>query len=246
MLLLPYALLIGLGASLGLGWSLRRAPSEQEGLVVNAGLAALLGSLLGGRVLFMVTHQLYYQQNPEELVNLPVGGLEWVGALGGGILFLGLFARFARQPLGLLADGLLPLLTVVTISLWLGCWSEGCAYGARVDAWWAIHSPDEWGTLEKRFPVQPLGALLSLACIWGIDMLPWERLPQGSVGSLGLLGVSAVSFCLSFWRADPAPAWYAIRLDVWAALAYMAFGLGALLFVFQRRRKSTKEDIPNS
>jgi phosphatidylglycerol---prolipoprotein diacylglyceryl transferase len=246
LLLLPYAILIGLGASLGLGWSLRRAPSEQEGLLVNAGLASLLGSLLGGRMLFMATHQLYYQQNPEELINLPVGGLEWVGALGGGILFLALFARFAKQPLGMLADGLLPLLTAVTISLWLGCWSEGCAYGARADTWWAIRSPDEWGGLEKRFPVQPLGALLSLACIWAIDMLPWERLPEGSVGSLGLLGVSVVSFTLSFWRADPSPAWLGVRLDVWSALAFMALGLGALLFVFQRRRRSTKEEIPNS
>jgi hypothetical protein len=74
-----------------------------------------------------------------------------------------------------------------------------------------------------------MGAIATLIVIWLLD---WggRRLPvQGSGAALGLLGLSAVLFGLSYLRTDPTPVWNGLRLEAWGAIGLMAFS--ALLLV---------------
>lgn len=245
-----YSLMIGLGATLGLAWAAVRNP-ERANQVINAGLAALLGAYLGSRLTYILVNQVYYQNHPQEIFQFPLGGFSWPGALAGGGLALVLFAALFRQPLGRLADELLPLLVTLSVTGWLGCWLAGCAYGAPLDAWWGLLAVDEWGQLARRWPVQASGALLSLAVIWLVDQLPQQRpqpgLPPGSTFLLGLLGISSINFFMSLLRADPAPLLNGLRLETWAALLLSALALliFAVLLLASRRQKAVSPDIEN-
>lgn len=122
------------------------------------------------------------------------------------MLALVLFAVIFRQPLGQLADDMLPLLVTLSVTGWLGCWLAGCAYGAPLDEWWGLLASDEWGRVTRRWPVQAVGALLSLSVIWLVDQLPQERLPSGSAFVLGVLGISITNFFMSLVRRPGAHA----------------------------------------
>ena len=77
--------------------------------------------------------------------------------------------------------------------------------------------------ITNRVPVQLIGALATLILIWLLD---WggQRLPAHGTGAvLGLFGVSAVLFGLSYLRTDPTPIWNGLRLDAWGSLGLMAF-----------------------
>jgi hypothetical protein len=105
----------------------------------------------------------------------------------------------------------------------MGCWFQACSYGFPSNAWWMLPSGDEWGVIAPRVPVQILGALATLLMIWLLD---WggRRLPvRGASAAMGLFGISAVLFGLSYLRADPTPIWNGLRLDAWGAVGLMIF-----------------------
>ncbi len=202
----------------------------------------LLGALIGSRAVFVMVDWAYYQLHPVEIIQVWLGGLSGVGALVGAVLAAVITSLWWKLPANMYLDATLPLLGTITITSWLGCWLDRCAYGQPTNAWWGIPARDEWGVLAPRVPVQILGAILTLVLIWWLDrstkVLPIHGLRAG----LGLFGVSAVLFGLSYLRADPAEVWRGLRLDAWGALGLMIFSTVAvvvLLSVGKMRKKGS-------
>lgn len=242
---IAFALIIGIGVTLGLVWAVLRDESEMASTVLNAGIFSLFGAYLGSRFAFIAVNSAYFRSYPEELWLLPVGGFAWPGALLGGIIGLLVFALLVGKPLGKLADALLPLLATISVSGWVACWITGCAYGAPVESWWGLLARDEWGILSRRWPVQPMGAILSLGIIWLIDQLPLSKFPPGLGFLLGILGICLVNFFMSLVRIDPAPFLSGLRLDAWIALVFGSIALTSLIAVMisNRNKKKTHADM---
>jgi prolipoprotein diacylglyceryltransferase len=237
--LYTFSLLLGVGSSLGLLWVARQAPRKRVSEWVNAGLLTLLGGLVGGRAVFVVFNWSYFQTRILEVPQVWLGGFAWPGALGGALISLVLIAALTRQPLGALADGLLPLMASVPVSVWLGCWVDGVAYGPQVSAWWGVPARDEWGEIAFRWPLQPLGALLTVVVFWSFEVFKqrsWLNVP-GRAFSLGLGALSLILFGLSFLRVDPAPFWRGQRLETWTAFGFFALAGLAFLATFAKRVK---------
>lgn len=226
-----FSILLGLGSALGLAWAGWQAHPRQALLVVNSGLVALLGGLLGGRLVYVAVRWSYYQSHWEQIPQIFLGGIAWVGAFGGGLVALLLYAGFVRQSSGFLLDSLLPLVGLLSVSAWLACWLDGCAYGAVSTAWWALPARNEWGVITPRVPVQLIGAMLALITFGVADWArPRFKLP-GQVALLALAALAGEMFALSFLRADPAPAIWGLHLESWAALSLSL----VLLLVFAGR-----------
>jgi hypothetical protein len=142
-------------------------------------------------------------------------------------------------------DGLLPLLTSVTVSAWLASWLMGHAYGIEVEAWWGIPSADEWGQVASRWPTQLVGAISTLGIYWGLDQIrirKWLLLP--GVTASGLVGlITLVILILTPYRGDPAPFYNGIRMDSWAALAFMilSFIMGILFWLKSKTNELMNE-----
>ena len=224
-----FSFVLGLGALVGLvlvGW---RAPQKERIRYVDAGVLTLFSALIGGRALSVAVNFNYYAAHQGELLQVWKGGFSGIGALAGGVLSIFIISLWWHMPLGTLADILMPLAGTLTIAAWLGCWMEGCSYGLPSNAWWSVPAVDEWGVSSNRVPVQLIGAVATLVVIWLLD---WggRRLPiHGSGAALGLFGLSAVLFGLSYLRIDPTPIWNGLRLEAWGAAALMLFSIFSLV-----------------
>jgi phosphatidylglycerol:prolipoprotein diacylglycerol transferase len=213
--------LLGAGALAGLILVSWRAAQKERLRYLDASLVALFGALVGSRMLAVAVNWTYYQAHIGEVFQVWKGGLSSTGALWGGILAVIIISWVWRKPLGLLADTLFPLAGTLAIAAWMGCWLGGCSYGVAADIWWALPSRDEWGVVASRVPVQLIGAAATLLIIWLLDTVG-RRLPVRGMGAmLGLLGLSAVLFGLSYLRIDPTPIWRGLRLEAWGALGLM-------------------------
>jgi phosphatidylglycerol:prolipoprotein diacylglycerol transferase len=233
---MSYAVIVGLGAVLGLAWTVWRAPARQAGLRVDGGLWVLFGAALGARLVFVAATWPYFQSHLSEAPQIWLGGLSWPGALGGGLFSLLLFAWFNHTPLGALADGLVYLALPLVVSSWLGCWQSGCAYGwAAPQAWWAVPAVDEWGIWSPHFPLQPIAALSAVAVAVVLEWLRPHLKRQGQAAGLTLLALCALLAGLSLLRADPEQTWRSLRLDTWGALAFTALALPFCLAAFWPR-----------
>jgi len=226
-----FSLLLGAGAALGLGWLAWRSEPRAARPRVVLGLAVLAGGLIGGRLAFVAVYAAYYRAHPNEILALPLGGLSWPGAALGGLLVWMAMAWLQKNALLQTADVLVPLFASISLAAWLGCWLDGCAYGQPSEAWYALPAVDEWGNLAPRWPLQPLGALLSLLILIAHD---WARTRAGQpypgrVASFGFLALALAWWLLTTLRADPAPRWNGQRLDAWAALGFLL--LAAILAI---------------
>jgi len=240
----PFSILLGLGALVGLLLIVWQAPKEEASRYLNAGLWTLLGALVGSRALVVMENHRYYQSQPGEIAQVWLGGLSGIGALAGGLITILILAAWWDLPAGKLADTLLPLAGAVAITAWLGCWVDRCGYGITSAGWWALPGRDEWGRLANRVPVQLLGAVFTLVVIWLLDWVGKRTHIPGLISAIGLFGISAVLFSLSFLRADPTPVWMNLRLEAWGAVVLMLISLILLGVVILRWKFWEKEKSP--
>ena len=239
-----FSIILGIGVLIGL---LRIAQTDrlrEANRCTNAALWTLLGALVGGRIAYLIPHWAYFQNYPLQIPKIWLGGMAWSGALAGGILAMTIIALVTRQHLGKMADALLPLLSITSASIWLGCWLSGVAYGPEVDAWWALPAKDYQGVVSDRFPLQIIAALSILLLFWGIDRLRVRgrlsypgMVPISGLGaSIGLAALSLVQLGASFLRVDPTPLWNGIHPDTWLSSGFVILSLVACLTLIVHSR----------
>lgn len=235
----PFSILLALGAGLGLFWAAWQVPEKRALATADAGLWVLFGAVVGGRVIHVAANWAYFQQALPEVLQIWQGGLAGIGALGGAMMALLLTGILTRYEPGELADALLPLLATVGGATWLGCWLEGCAYGALWNAWGGLPAPDESGATVSRLPLQLLGALLLVGWVAFLDRRRRQARP-GMAAALGFLGISLELLALSFLRADPGFYWQGLRLDAWGALVLAFLSLAVFLFISLQHRRTAR------
>ncbi|MCC6146433.1 MAG: prolipoprotein diacylglyceryl transferase [Anaerolineaceae bacterium] len=223
-----FAFYTGLGAVIGVWQVARRAPQQELARWIGAAWAVLLGCLLGSRAGFVFFHLTYYRNHAAEAFQLWRGGLDWPGALLGGLAAFAVVWRLWRAPPGRLADGLAPLVLPLAAGVWLGCWEAGCAYGGVQQGGLGLAVVDETGLVLRRFPLQALAVLALIVLAAWLDVRPFKSIPPGRYASRVMPGLGAVMLAAEFLRADPAPHWAGLRPGAWAALVLIAVPLAAI------------------
>lgn len=244
----PYSLLLGVGITVGLLWIVlvdrwhSGSGAEPTSLPrsiarLDLGLIALFGGLVGARSAYVLAHWNYYQTRPDEWIWLWQGGLPWIGALLGSLLFLSVIDILFYQSFGKILDILAIPSLIVGIAAWLGCWLSGCAYGFSIDpSSFVPASPDYFGAMSVRWPTQIMGALLLFAMFLAINARSLSIKTEGVGGSLTILGIGLSSFILSFTRADPIPSVAGIRTDsIGSALVVLMAGICIMYFAFRNK-----------
>jgi phosphatidylglycerol---prolipoprotein diacylglyceryl transferase len=226
-----FTLVLVIAITLSGGFGLWQARHDSIGVVVDTYLAALVGAVIGGRLIYVMLNLDYFSDNLAEAFNLAAGGLDWHGAVIGGLIGLygmvWLQRRFAegeldlsgqgRETIPFLLDTLTPALAVIGLAGWYGCLAAGCGYGREVDTL-ANYSPlvaselaDVFGIVAPRYNTPFFGmalCILALVLTWRGRF--WLILALLSVGM----------FAIGFFRGDYTPVVLGLRADQWLDVAF--------------------------
>lgn len=230
-----YTAVMGLGllAAVGLAiWRARRRPVSFAWF--DASLVALFAALLGGRLAYVASNWVYFQENLDEIPLVWEGGLSYHGALAAGLLVLWAWSRTKALAFGAVA-GFLALPAVLwNASGWLACYLDGCAYGREtLLGLLAADLPDSYGVYAVRYQTQLLGlglGLLALLALWTAR----RRLRPLLQFWLALFLVSLGRFTVSLFRGDAVPLVYGVRLDTVIDGALTLFSALVLLLYWVR------------
>jgi phosphatidylglycerol:prolipoprotein diacylglycerol transferase len=141
-------LVIGFLAAIQLAKFLATRAGLDPELFVNAGLIALLTGVAGARISHVIENIGYYT-NPNrsfaanlfDAINIRSGGLTYYGGFLLAFPSLILYARAQKMPLRLSMDIVAPCLMIGLAFGRVGCFLNGCCYGATCDLPWAVTFP---------------------------------------------------------------------------------------------------------
>jgi len=236
-----YGVMLVLAFVVGTLWAMREA--RRRGLppprMIDTGLAALIGGLVGARVLYVALDP---YTTWRDLPFVWRGGLSYHGGLIGGIIAVALYARAARASLALILDTGAPAMALGYAVARIGCFVNGCCYGCPTSLPWGMRFRDEL-TGELTPPSHPAQLYASAGSLVIFALLLWLR-PRARVNGqlfiayLGLYGVSR--FIVEVFRKGATSSLMAgpITAAQLASIGLMAFGVAgwyALKFMEARR-----------
>ncbi|MGI8633750.1 MAG: prolipoprotein diacylglyceryl transferase [Solirubrobacterales bacterium] len=202
------------------------------------GFAALVGGIVGARLLYVVEHTDLLAADP--LGTLFGGtGLTFYGGLVGGIVAVG-FLLWRKGQLTLpMADAIAPSLAVAYAVGRIGCQLSGDGdYGIPWDGPWAMAYPE--GTVATTVPVHPTPIYETLAMVtvgWALWMLR-DRVRPGTVFALYLMLAGAERLAVEFIRRNDE---VLLGLTVAQLQSVGMLVAGAVMLVIVRRRSDPVE-----
>jgi len=189
--------------------------ARKEGInadsVWNMGLVVLCATLVGSKLLLLITDFSYYAANPREIFSLST--LRSMGVFYGGLL-LALAAatwylRKHRLPAWRMADCAAPGIALGQAIGRIGCFMAGCCYGSPTDVPWAICFTDHYAAENMGTPLNihlhPTQLYESAGTLILFGFLMWRLSRRHITGQIILeyLGAYAIlRFFIEFFRAD--------------------------------------------
>lgn len=209
-------------------------------------LAAVIGGVAGGRLLYVVLNWPDYAAHPWEMLALWHGGLVFYGGFIGGVLAACWYAhrRLTQARAWSLGnflrvlDLLMPSLAIAQSVGRLGCHFNGCCYGRPSLSAWGMVFP---GAPAALYPTQLLESLTMLTLFVVLRAIqtrprrggPWR---PGLLTALYLILYGTARFGIEFLRGDN-PRWrLGLTLSQWIGVA--AVPLGCLLLFWRHRGKT--------
>lgn len=243
-LLLDVALLLGLGVLAWRGWWSAETPARW----IDAGLGAILGGLVLARLGHVAIHWTYFGEHGDEIAQVWKGGLNWHGAVIGGLVGLAAVGAWRGVPFRRAGDALALVLPLCAALVWAGCLMSTCGHGREVrsladyPAPLVGELPDLYGVVAPRLASQLYGIVFGLVLLgvgWGLSRIvrrPGVRLWI----TLALLGLG--TFAIGFTRGDPILTVGPLRLDQVLDLGIVALGvIGATAAAWPTRSEQASE-----
>jgi phosphatidylglycerol:prolipoprotein diacylglycerol transferase len=238
-----YTVLLDLGLILGLLLTYFEGKRRLHGgeTVLDLGLWAVIGGIIGGRIGYVLAHWNVFGQELGRAIRIWEGGLSFHGAFLGGLAVMAIFAllqRRAQEPASFwqLGDPVTPGLGLGITFGWAACLMGGCAFGALGEGFGYALLPDLFGVEAPRFATQAFGlglALLLFVVFW----LLRKHWPFAGASFLmyNLLYFTG-QFFLEFTRGDEAIYLGAWRLaQVFDVVLALAAAVGLLGLWWQAR-----------
>ncbi len=225
-----------------LGW--RTRSNTSVGHVADLCLGVLIGAAVGGRLAHVVINWSYFGFHSDEIFRLSAGGIDWHGAVIGGLLGLIASARWRKVPVTSILDHFTLALPLLAMAGWYGCWAADCGYGLEVDtlarypSWAVAETPDVYGIAAPRYNTQLFGlGLAGLTLLLAAGLMTIRPL-RGARFWVILALLSAEMFSIGFIRGDFAPMLAGLRLDQWLDFGLITLSVVAIVGQLTAQRHS--------
>lgn len=140
-----YAYGVMLGSSMIIGWFLAMRHAKQDRMSTEAAGAIYMWtavySIIGARLLYVITNPSVFIHDPVEIVRVNNGGLVAYGGMIGGLMASWYGCRKRKIPMLKWGDVSTPSVVLGTGITRLGCFLFGCDFGRRSDLPWAVSFP---------------------------------------------------------------------------------------------------------
>lgn len=249
-------LTVGWLAGLWLYFRRARAKGLPELAAIDMAIWAFIFSLVGARAIHVLQLYGYYLDHPLEVFALWRGGLVAYGGMIGAAAAGALYLRAKKQPVGAFADAAAPAVWLGAALTRIGCFMNGCCFGAPSDLPWAVRYPQGskpfYTQLQEGLvragdalsqpvhPAQLYESLYTLAICALLVRFDGSRLRRfdGATAILGFLLYSVARFVNEALRADPARGFAGpLSTSQWIGIPVFALTLGLLLWGNARARR---------
>lgn len=202
-----YGVMLSLGFIVGITLAVFEAKrvGENPEKILDLTFWILISSIVGSRVLYILTTLHEYVAEPAKLFRVWEGGLVFYGGLLGAIAFSAWFVKKHQLNFWKVADTLIPSVVMGQVFGRIGCYAAGCCFGKPAPAGmsWAVKFPDgAAGQLGLIHPTQLYEAFANLFIFFVLLMIRTRKKFHGAVLIGYLFGYSTLRFLVETVRGD--------------------------------------------
>lgn len=234
-----YGLMIIIGFALGLWRTTRvcrkRGISPEQ--IYDLSLIVFVSGLIGARLLFVLLN--LRTEGLGRFYAVWEGGLSFHGGIIAGLIAGYIYTRAKRLNFWVCADLIAPALAIGYAFTRIGCFLNGCCYGAPTTLPWAVQFHEHGFTTPPSHPTQIYAFLANIVIFALLTRLEKMGRKPGFVftGYIGLYGV--YRFLVEYLRAGyTAQVWLlGLTQAQWASIAMVLLSVALIVSVFRHRQK---------
>lgn len=241
-----YGLMIAIGIIVAAALFINKGKNKgfDEDSLLNLIIFAVIGGVLGGKGLFIITELKDILKDPSILTNFGYGFVVY-GAIGGGALAMYLYCRRKKWSLIEMVDMTVPGLAIAQGFGRIGCFLAGCCYGAETTLPFGVEFPEN--SLAPSgvhlHPTQIYSSIFDFSL--GLILLYYSKKERknGKLMGLYLIIYSVGRFLVEFLRNDPRGNVGLFSTSQFIAIFTLVFGI--IIFnnhkIFKGAKKSIEE-----
>jgi phosphatidylglycerol:prolipoprotein diacylglycerol transferase len=210
-----YGILIAMGLVIGivLAYYIAKYRQLKADEIINFTPFAIIGGILGARLLHVVVNWSYYAKNPSYIFAYRQGGLAIQGAAIGGVIALIIFAKVRKVSFWAFADALVPALAIAqAIGRWGNFFNQE-AFGRPTSSWIGIYiapqnRPPDYMNSEYFHPtflyesIANLILFIILIFMHRLFKKHPEKYPNGLILNAYLIIYSLYRIFIEYYRID--------------------------------------------
>ena len=235
-----YGFFIAVGFIVGFALAIRTArakgiPFER---VVELFFYTLLSSILGSRILFVLTDVDFFLHHPSKILNLWEGGLVFYGGLLCAITVALVYMRRHRLPFLKWADLFSPPVALGLFFGRIGCFFAGCCYGKETSLAWAVvfTNPNSLARLNVPLhPTQLYDAASGLAIFAILVWMERRKTFDGLVFGCFVFLYSITRYFIEMVRGDPRGSFLGTALSTSQGIG-MGLAIASLFMLFYLKK----------
>lgn len=203
-----YGVMIVIAVISAIGISLLEARRKgvPQDAIWDIGLWAVIGGIIGARLLHIIDKWDYYYSHPEQFLNF-AGLAVWGAVLGAGVALL-IYCLVKRLSFWLLGDIAAPGAMMAQAIGRVGCIINGCCYGNTCELPIAVLYQNPHSYAPQGVPIYPtqefhlIWNLLGFAVLW---LIRKRVRPDGTLFLIWLIFFAAGDYAIRFFRGDTSP-----------------------------------------
>jgi len=202
-----YGVMVALAFIAGIWTATRRCPKDglRPESIADLGPWLIVAGVLGARVLYVISYwQESFADEPWwEVFMIHHGGLVFYGGLIAAVLTAVFYVKWKKLPPMKVGDAMAPSIALGHVFGRIGCFLNGCCYGASCSLPWAVHFPDEHDTAGQGVhPTQLYEAGLNLLLYITLEKLYPKKRFDGQIFGLYLVAYAVLRVVVELFRGD--------------------------------------------
>jgi phosphatidylglycerol:prolipoprotein diacylglycerol transferase len=249
-----YGVMLAFAFWLGIELSIRLA--RKRGIdpvaIMDLGIIILVSSVIGARLLYVITHWAEFRHDLLGIFRVWEGGLTFYGGLAAGVAFgIGYLKRQGLRVLEV-TDIIAPQIALGIALARVGCFLNGCCFGKESGLPWACTFPADsqagWGAMAGKaiHPTQLYSAIANLVIFLFLRRLLGRRLAAGAVFFTFLIVYGVWRFGVDYLRYYE-PNMFVMSPDsgiTWNQVVSIAIILTGIILLARSRRGGDRHETP--